>query len=121
MKMLTHLFSSAAKFEILGLLCQRSSPLPLRHISYLTGLPIRSTELAVASLRKQKVLRRKKVGKQVLVSFNDLHESALLLSEIFAVVNKHLMPPQPNLDKKARQVLDFIDSANNLFHGVLPR
>jgi hypothetical protein len=118
MKMLTLLFSSAAKFEILGLLCQRSSPLPLRHISYLTGLPIRSTELAVASLCKQKVVRRQKAGRQVLLSFNDQHESALLLCEIFAVVSKHLMPPQPNLDRKARQVLAFIDSANDLFQEM---
>lgn len=111
------LFSSAAKFETLGLLSQRSSPLPLRHIAYLTGLPIRSVEMAVAALCKQKALRRQKVGRRFLISINEEHDKTALVREIFGLVNKRISP-QPNLDTKAQQVLAFVDSTNDLFRKV---
>lgn len=121
MKSLANIFSSAAKFEILGLLCQRSSPLPLRHIAYLTGLPIRSTEMAVENLCKEEIVHRKKSGKLVLHIFNVHHPLAPLLQELFSVVKRHLAPAQQDLDKKAQTLLAFIDSTNTLFRHAKPQ
>ncbi len=121
MDSLALVLSSAAKFKVVGLLCERSSPLPLRHVSYLTGLPVRSVELAVASLYKQEVVRRRRSSRQVQFSINDQHPLTPLLREIFALVREHENAQRTNLDAKARSVLSFVDSANDLFLKVKSR
>lgn len=118
MKSVSRILSSAAKFEVLGLLCQRSASLPLRHIAYLTDLPIRSVELAVASLCAQKVIRKRRSGRQVLLSINENHASHPVLRDIFALVSKSVLPPPPDMDKKAKAVLAFVDSAGTFFRSV---
>jgi DNA-binding transcriptional ArsR family regulator len=114
MHALSLLFSSSAKFETLRLLSQRSSPLPLRHIAELTDLPIRSVEIAVSALCKQKVLRRQRVGRRVMVSFNEQHGSASLVQNIFELVNRSSPLSQSNRDAKAKTILHFIDSTRSL-------
>ena len=68
--------------------CQSAEGVCLRELAYRSGLAIRSVQLAVMHLEKERLVRRKKVGNRVLFSANEKHSSAVLYRSAFEVIER---------------------------------
>ncbi len=80
---LADIFSSKSKFKIVAALSIRSTPIHLRALSELLGVPLRSVQLAVASLEELQVISRSSEMNQVSFVINRDNPYFSQLRELF--------------------------------------
>ena len=111
----SHLFSSRSKFKVLRTLIHHSSPLSLRHISYLSEESLFSIQRSLEQLVSQNLVFKKTKGQRVFFSINQHNPYGHFLYELFALEMKICVPHvQKERDKKAKSVLKFSQEAHRL-------
>ena len=114
---LSNLFTGRASFKVLELLSLRTEPVRLRTLTELSGMYVHSIELALTFLQRRKVVVRTKKQSHPVYSLNWKHPQAPLLKKIFNLVaEEERQHFNATLDKKAKDVLAFSDSAIRLFN-----
>lgn len=117
MQDLSDIFSSKARFRILQCLVAQSTPLPLRQIAGLTNLPVRSVELALRGLTKERLLRSQRNKRNHLFEFRHDHILSKDVQALFsALTQQNIKKRSYDLKSEARKALSFADSALKLFH-----
>lgn len=86
---ISKILSSRARFRILEVLCSFRSPLPLRHLEALTGLAIRSIQVAAAGLEEEGVILAQRRARSVRYFFNNRHPAFSVIQEVFAVTTRN--------------------------------
>jgi predicted transcriptional regulator len=113
--MLPQVFSSSAKFSVLQLLCCLSIPISLRKIARFCNLPVRSVQLALASLQDQCVIDSTKEGNQKKFA---LRPDSEFYEAIRAVFDSLQRVPASSSDRyRVRDggaVLEFIRQARSI-------
>lgn len=105
---LSTILSSRAKFQVLQVLSTVEEGTSLRNIERLTGLAIRSVQIAVKSLVEAGVLEKKQKGRRILIRMNSQHVFFEALRDVFSVLQKHRLQFMANQhSEKAKDVLAF--------------
>ena len=108
--MLALVFSSSAKFLVLQLLSNCSSPLSLRKISTFSKLPVRSVQLALQSLTEQKIITFEKVGNQKRFSLRRDSEIYEAVIAMFSAAERILTTQSQELHlRKGAAIINFIN------------
>jgi len=112
------LFSSKSRFKVLKLLIQCAEPIPLRTISNLAGLPIRSVVLALEALLKLKIVCDSRFKSSRLFQMNKSHPFYEELKNIFSQIEKSEIKIRSRAyDGDGTLALEFMQSANRFFLG----
>jgi hypothetical protein len=85
---ISDVLSSSAKFRIIHLLFQADMPMHLRNIELMSGLAVRSVQVALKSLLAQKILTKQKQGRRHLYKLNRTAGLYPLLKGTFKAMNK---------------------------------
>lgn len=117
---LFEILSSEAKLRVLKTLSTYNSGLSLRQIEALSGLAIRSVQVATQALATEQVViiekKDKKKDKKSFYKFNKKHHLAPVLIEIFKTIEQHsILLRSGSYQEKARFSLKFISQQIELF------
>lgn len=116
---LATIFSSKAKIKTLRILYYQPKPIPLRHIAYLSGLPVYSIQRALKQLLENKIIKKAKKGRNQLFSIIKDSPSYKFLSQTFKLeTNIRLNQRSSVYQQKAKSALDFADSAYMFFKDL---
>lgn len=116
MESIFDILTSKAKVVILRTLYFQPAPVPLRHIAYLSDLPVFSVQRALASLLENGMICRSEKANNVLFELN--RENALYptMEQFFLIEMKDRIVAEAKTNyKKAKAALDFANAANILF------
>jgi hypothetical protein len=118
MNVLAKYFSSEAKFRILDVLSSQTTPIPLRHISYLAELPVRSVELALKSLSTEKLVLKEKRARYVLFGLNRSHPAAETIIALFEFLrNRELVARSAQYHSRGEGALVFASETHELYRN----
>lgn len=78
-----NLFTSKAKYRVLGVLSRRNTPIHLRELTELAQIHLRSCQLAVQSFLEMKLLIKERELNRVTFMLNDRHPMASTLRHYF--------------------------------------
>lgn len=107
-----HLFSSAARTEILRVLSEMKEGAGVREIARLAGVYPRSAQLTLAGLVDEKLVKRRTARKRTLYLLNPEHNNTALLEKIFREVSDDSIRARSRtLQERGRSILPFIDDA----------
>jgi DNA-binding transcriptional ArsR family regulator len=113
---LADVFSSKSKFKVLKLLIQYREPIPLRTISSLVELPIRSVVLALESLLQQEIVEDMRMNNNRLFRMNQNHLFCDELKNIFSAVEEsEIKIRSKSYKNEATRALKFAQSATKFF------
>lgn len=116
MKTIFDIFTSRARVMILRTLYFQENPIPLRHLSLISGLPVFSVQNAVGSLLDEKIIRRAEKGNNVLFEINKEHHLYNILEQIFIVeMNFRICFEAKLFCLKAKRALGFANAAGVIF------
>lgn len=116
---ITSIFFSKARFKVIRTLFYHLDPLCLRHIAYLSEIPLFSVQRVLSQLVDEKILIRKKKRPHVLFSLNRQSGLELFLTQLFDLEMKtQLASASEGYQKKAMSVLHFSSSARELLKGA---
>lgn len=116
MKSVFDILTSRARSVILRTLYFQSEPIPLRHISAISGLPVFSVQNAVDSLLTEHVIKRSEKDNNVLFELNREHFLYSVLEQFFIIeMNSRIRLEAGSFHEKARLVLEFAAAANSMF------
>lgn len=114
---ITSILSSKAKFEVLNLLFKDPSPLRIRTLERRTGLAVRSVQVALAYLVKEKVVIRKIQDNNPVYFLNKSHDSYILIKNILKAVElDRVFKRSCSYHSKAKKTFQFVTEAGELFH-----
>lgn len=114
---LNTIFSSPSRTSILRTLQYQTQPLALRHIAYLTQIPIYSIQRSLEQLHKQKFVTRRKHKKQVVFALNKNHKLYDFIKKIFTLEEKQMLSEKAQAHKKrAQAILKFTSNLQKTFH-----
>lgn len=114
---LSEIFSSRATTKILQTLNQQQSAIPLRHIAYLSGLPLFSVQRALKQLVQKKIIKRKNKNNYSLFTLNPSHPCYVFLSKIFVLENQYkIHAKSKSFNKIAQNVILFCADAGYLLN-----
>ena len=106
---LSTLLSSQARFRVLKALCGFQGA-RLRTLEHLTGLAIRSVQVAVNGLEKQNMLTRQKKDRAILYCLNEDHPGSELLKSIFNLIRRNTIQARAHVyHSRAKAALRFSD------------
>ena len=115
MKDLGALFSSAARTNVLRALYYQPESIGLRSVARLASIHPRSAELALASLKKDGLVKQKRITGQKLYRLNRRHPDTPLLTSIFkAAEHAELIQNQAALSRRALRLLPFMREATRM-------
>lgn len=110
------IFSSLARVKILRTLYFQAVPIPLRHIAYISGLPVFSVQNAVKSLTDDEIIGRSEKGNYVLFEINRNNPFYEVLKQFFIIeLNNRIRMEAKKSYHKARQALEFANAADIIF------
>lgn len=110
------IFTSKARVKILRTLYFQLQAIPLRHIAYMSDLPIFSVQNAVKSLLNDKIISETKEVNYVLFELNRRNPFYALLEQFFIIeINNRICMEAKTYYQKARQALEFANAANTIF------
>ncbi|MBN8555134.1 MAG: hypothetical protein J0L93_06805 [Deltaproteobacteria bacterium] len=113
---ISDVISSKARFKVLKCLEQQFEPISLREVISLTELPIRSVELALKSLVKERILKDYRKKRSHLFQLREDHLLTPSIKSIFqALRNTELEQRAKTYTKEANKALAFAQSAIDLF------
>lgn len=117
--MLDSVFSSRAKWKVLERLITLNHPISLRDIERFTAMPIRSIQLAVKALEKEKVIKCFKNANETRYSMNLKYQYYHLIKQIFDVIRlaEH-QQESTELDCRAQTTLEFSDDILNMMRST---
>lgn len=108
---LTDIFSSKASVKVLRFLSFQSQPVPLRHISDLTDLPVYSVQHCLRALLIEEFITEKKKGQYRLFSLNQKHKSYDFLIDVFRLETSYRIRSFSKTNQKtASKVMELCDS-----------
>lgn len=109
------IFSSRARYLTLQTLALRAMPCHLRLLSALTGLHIRSIELTLQELRRQRLVVFKKRMNRLDIELNPKHAQVDFLRKLFRFIQlEKIQSESALLNDRAKSTVRFIESAANL-------
>ncbi len=112
---LSELLSSTAKFEVLETLHYQPHPIPLRHIALCCRLPIRSVQVALDHLQRDKLVTRAKGKRWTMFTINRHSKYYPLLQTIFeAAMRFHLKERSNDFNRAAQASLKFNNDVTRL-------
>jgi len=115
-------FSSKAKIQILRTLYFQPEAIPLRHISYLSNLPLYSVQNALKPLLKNKLIIKKKRNHYVLFQINKNNPLYDLLKKFFIDETTFQIEQEAkNFHQRAVHVLAFAHETHEFFNRQLIR
>jgi hypothetical protein len=121
-KNLSYLFCSRTHYLLLETLALRTQPCHLRGLQELTDQYIHSIENAVKDLRQKKIVVCKRKSRSVFIKLNEKSPYVPLLRKIFYVVEQErIKRNSKELDEKAKNLIQFIDSSLELLRKVKPK
>lgn len=89
--------------------------IPLRHIAYLSSLPIFSVQHAIKSLLESRILHKREEGNNVLFEINRKSLLYATLEQFFIIeLNNRIVAEAKTYYQKAKAVLNFANTANAL-------
>lgn len=110
------ILTSKAKIVILRTLYFQPAAIPLRHIAYLSDLPIFSVQRALTSLLGDRIVSKSKRGNNVLFELNRKNPLYQTLEQFFMIeINNRIVAESKTYYQKAKAALDFANAANILF------
>lgn len=110
------IFSSRAKYLVLRVLSIQSQPIPLRHIAYLTELPVFSVQTALKQLAAERVVNRSRRKRFVLFMLNPMKEGVELIKDFFSMLRKaDIEQRAKTYHEKANSVLTFSAEMHEIF------
>lgn len=119
MTVLSQIIASKAKLQVLRTLYYSKNFMPLRHIAYISDLPVFSVQYSVLDLQKQRVILKKKHKNFSLFKLNTEHPYFSLLAELFkADTALRLQAHAKTYKKQVAPTIKFIHSAQNIFKKV---
>ncbi len=119
MDILPQLFASKAKIKILRTLFSSATPVALRQIATLAGLPVYSVQYGLKQLLQEKILSKRNQKNRTFYTLNSTHPYFQILAHVFSMDTRlRLQHRALNYTKKTKQVLDFISSAEAVFKTI---
>lgn len=115
---LPEIFSSSAKVALIETLHHHPRGLSLRELSEISGVQIRSAQLAVESLRDQKIVRTRRTKNRVIVSPRKEQDVWTLLSAICRELEAFKLRERAAHYESAAPILRFISSGRSLINSV---
>lgn len=113
------IFSSRARFKVIRTLYHQTAPLCLRHVAYLSEIPLFSVQRVLKQLVDEKVLTRKKSGSHALFSVNRQNKYDSFLTRLFDLeMNSLIAFSSDAYQKRAKSVLHFSSSALKVVKGA---
>ncbi len=109
-----NIFSSRSKYIVLRVLVRHELPLSLRQIAYLSEESLFSVQRSLKQLVDENLITRKAEGHRVLFSTNHDHSYYPILKELYLLEARVNSSKSPNLDKKAKSVLQFASETHDL-------
>lgn len=110
------IFSSKARVRILRTLYFQPQAIPLRHIAYISDLPVFSVQNAVGSLLEDEIINSLKKDNCVLFKLNKSSPFYTVLEQFFTIeINNRIRMEAKTFYQKAREALAFADAANIIF------
>ena len=106
-------FSSAAKMSVIRACFSSKRALHLREIAYYCDLNIRSVQLAVDQLSREKLLLKRKEKNKLFILANREHQMSAFMEELIGVFSKHYIAIRGIIhrhDQKASYFLEANDS-----------
>jgi DNA-binding transcriptional ArsR family regulator len=86
---ISSLLSSQARFLVLRALCVSREELSARRLEKISGLAIRSVQVAVQGLEKEGIIIKKTQGRNVLYRLSEAWSVRSPLAAIFALADQH--------------------------------
>lgn len=122
MKVLGDIFSSGARTELLRVLCYQPDGMALRALGRTAGLGVRSVELALDSLVRDKLVKRSRAGNRVVFSLDRTDVRFPVLNAVFkAAMIEGIRADSSKLNDRARVVLPFIEEAKNMLNNAVSK
>ena len=112
------IFSSAAKVALIEALYHHPRGLSLRELANISGVQLRSAQLAVESLHEQKIVRTRRVKNRVIISPRVELSIWTLLSAISRENESFKVRERAASYANAAPVLEFIASGQRLVSGI---
>lgn len=110
------IFSSRARFRVLRTLHHQTVPLCLRHIAYLSGVPLYSAQRVLQQLVHEKLLIRKIKGSYVLFFPNWQNTHAPFLAQLFELEMKTQIASMSNdYHRRAKSTLHFFSFGTSCY------
>jgi hypothetical protein len=112
---LSQLFAYPARTEVAGTLFFQPGELGLRQIALITGLQVRSVELALKDLQRDRLVRRRKSVNRVFFALNRSHPDYPLLACVFDAAASHRIREfSARLGQRPKELLRFVVTANRM-------
>lgn len=127
MPSVSEILSSSARTRTLELLFaqqidHRSIGIHLRLVASLSGRPVRSVELALTSLSKEGLVRKKKIDGKKEFFIQTKHKNYKLFAEIFrAAKNISIAEVDERLDKRASNFITFLNTTTQMINVAKKR
>lgn len=116
MQDISDIFTSKARVKILRTLYFQLQPTPLRHIAYISDLPIFSVQNATKSLLSDKIINKREKENYILFELNKKHPLYTVLEQFFIIeINNRISREAQTYFQKAKQALEFANAANIIF------
>jgi hypothetical protein len=113
------IFSSKARFKVIRTLYHQTTPLCLRHIAYLSEIPLFSVQRVLKQLVDEKMLIRKRKGGQVVFSANRKNPFDAFLTQLFDLEMKtQIASASGGFQERAKSVLHFSHAALGIIKGA---
>jgi len=122
MKVLGDLFSSGARTELLRVLCYQPDGMALRALARTAGLRIRSAELALSSLVRDKLVKRSRDGNRVVFVLDRADVRYSILHAVFdAAMYEGIRADSRLLNERSKVILPFINEAKHMLNNAVAR
>lgn len=116
MKTVFDIFTSKSRAVILQTLFFQKRPIPLRHISSISDIPIFSVQNAVNSLLNENLISKTEEDNNVLFELNKKHPLYNVLEQIFTIeMSARIRLEAKQFCQKAKQVLEFANAVGIIF------
>lgn len=118
-KNVENIFSSKAKLNVLGAILKTNQPLFLRELSVLARTQIRSVQLVVQQLMREKLIVSKRKKNRLYFELNSSHPDAEFCRKIFSDIEKYkIQKKAKSYSLLAPRILEFNQDMFELVKGV---
>jgi DNA-binding transcriptional ArsR family regulator len=115
------ILSSQARFRVLKALWAFGGAMSLRSLEAVTGLAVRSVQVALSGLGSEKVIQSEGRGRSKRYRLDTTSDSAEVLAGIFGLVAMdEIQRRSPRYSKRAKAVLDLSEDMHRLVRNARP-
>ena len=111
---LSNLFSSASKYRILRTLCGRRSPIHLRALAELADVQLRSAQIAVKGLIREKVVTKTLAANRCMLALNPQNEYACHLRTHFKAEQERLIAARASRYENVSELFNRVHELRTL-------